>query len=133
MAELADHAVLLRRRNAPTLRLSRADHDEDRVAAIDVLARLLRHVVVRSPEAIGAVLDEALPWASFLPPGDHRRFVEELSRMLVASAAIESFASVAQLLREWRATATIHADPQLARRLKRPIVAAGPVVRRPRG
>lgn len=44
VAELAERNVLLRRRNAPTLRLSRADHYDDRSKAMEALARLLRNL-----------------------------------------------------------------------------------------
>ena len=44
-------------------------------------------------------------------------------------AQIEEGCPVAQLLQEWRATAEIHADPRLARRLRTAIAADGdPVV-----
>ena len=41
VAELAEHDVLLRRRNAPALRLSQADRDDDRSPAFEALSRLL--------------------------------------------------------------------------------------------
>jgi hypothetical protein len=133
VAAVADHDVLLRRRNAPALLLSRADRDEDRVEAFDALARLLRNLAVHRPEALGDAVSEALPWATFLPTGDQRAFVDELTRTLAASATLENFAPVAQLLREWRATAEVHADPKLARRLRKPVVAEGRAVPLPQG
>ena len=47
--------------------------------------------------------------------------------------ATTHFAPVGQLLREWRATAEIHADPRLARRLRADIAADGGVVPAPQG
>ena len=46
---------------------------------------------------------------------------------------LDNFAPLAQLVDEWRATAEIHADPKLARRLRRPIAPAGDLVARPAG
>jgi hypothetical protein len=42
----ADHDVVLRRRNAPALRLSEADRDEVRDEAFEAVARLLRNLLV---------------------------------------------------------------------------------------
>ena len=53
VAELAEHDVLLRRRNAPALWLTRADHHTDRREAFEATARLLRYL---RPTALG-------PWS----------------------------------------------------------------------
>lgn len=129
VAELVDHDVVLRRRNAPALRLSQADRDDDRSEAFEALARLLRNLAVHSPAANfeQAVL-EAFGWSTFLPKRDRRAFVEELTMTLVGAAQVENFAPVAQLVREWKATAEIYADPSLARRLRRPIAPDGDAV-----
>jgi len=66
-----------------------------------------------------------------LPKADRKLFVEELTRTLVDAAAVENYSPVALLLREWSATAEVHADPALARRLRGPIEAAGEPVTAP--
>lgn len=131
VAELSDHDVLLRRRNAPALRLSRADRDDDRFETFDALARLLRNLAVHSPAALDGAVDDVFAWVTFLPHADRRLFIEELTRTLVGAASIESYSPVAQLLREWTATAAIHADPTLARRLRKQIEADGKLVASP--
>lgn len=68
------------------------------------------------------------PWATLLPKRDRVTFVGELGRTLVAASALDSYAPVAQLLQEWRATAEIHADPRRARRLRTAIAADGDLV-----
>jgi hypothetical protein len=123
VAELAEHDVLLRRRNAPALRLSQADRDDDRSEAFEALSRLLRNLAVHNPLALDAAVDDAFAWVTFLPKSDRSLFVEDLTRTLIGAAAVENFSPVAQLLREWRATAEIHADPALARRLRKAISA----------
>lgn len=125
VAELEDHDVLLRRRNAPALRLSRAERDDDRSEAFEALARLLRNLAVHSPTALDEAVDDVFAWLTFLPRADRKLFTEELTRTLVGAAAVENYAPVAQLLREWKATAKIHADPKLARRLRKPVEAQG--------
>ena len=133
VAELDRRDVLLRRRNAPALRLSRADHHTDRWEAFEATARLLRNLAVHSPEALDAALTEAFAWVEFLPRRDRDLFAEELTRTLLAAASVDVYASVAQLVREWRATAEIHADPELARQLTEPLEAAGDTVAVPAG
>jgi hypothetical protein len=128
VAELADHDVLLRRRNAPSLRLSEADRDDERTEAFEALARLLRNMMVHSPSGLEQTVADVFPWATFLPKRDRVAFVDELTTTLMAVAGMDNFAPVGQLLREWKATAEIHADPKLARRLRRSIDADGDAV-----
>lgn len=128
VAELAEHDVLLRRRNAPALLLSRADRGNDRTEAFEVLSRLLRNLAMHSPEALNSAVDEAFAWLTFLPKVDRKLFVDELTLTLVGAAAVENYSPVAALLREWKATAEIHADPALARRLRTPVEADGELV-----
>jgi hypothetical protein len=125
VAELAEHDVLLRRRNAPAVRLSPADRDEDRTEAFGALAQLLRTLAVHSPRALDEAIDDVFAWVVFLPKPDRKLFVDELTRTLVGAGAIQNYSPVAQLLREWRSTAEIHADPKLARRLRKPLAADG--------
>lgn len=125
VSELDEHDVLLRRRNAPALRLTQADRDEARAEAFEALAKLLRNLAVNSPAALDEAVDDAFAWLTFLPKADRKLFVDELTRTLVGASAVENYSPVAQLLREWRATAEIHADPKLARRLRKPIEAEG--------
>ena len=133
VAELVDRDVLLRRRNAPTLRLSRADRDEDRSKTFEALARLLCNLATHSPVVLGAAVGDAFAWTLFLPRPDREVFVEELTRMLLGAAAVDNYSPVTQLVREWKATAEIHADPRLARRLSKPLEASGDTVPAPAG
>ena len=133
VAELAERDVLLRRRNAPALRLSRADHHADRREAFEATARLLRNLAVHSPEALNTALTEAFAWVEFLPGRARYRFAEELTRTLLAAASVDLYASVAQLVREWKATAEIYADPELARQLTEPLETTGETVAVPPG
>jgi hypothetical protein len=125
VAELDEHDVVLRRRNAPALRLSDASRDDARAEAYDTAARLLRNLLAHDRSGLAEALDEVFPWATLLPARDRAVFVDELGQTLVATSAIDNFAPLSQLLRDWRATAEIHADPALARRLRRPITASG--------
>jgi Family of unknown function (DUF6247) len=131
VAELDEHDVVLRRRNAPALRLSQAERDDDRAEAFEALVRLLRNLAVHSRPALEDSVREVFAWSQFLPTADRQEFVRDLTQTLVASSDFSNFAPVSQLLREWRATAEIHADPRLARRLRGGVDAAGAPVSQP--
>ena len=132
-SDVEEGDVLLRRRDEPDLRLSRADRDADRSAAFAALGRALRNLAVHSPKALEGALGDAFPWLEFLPQADRSAFVDEFSRVVVAAADLDNYAPLGQLVREWRATAEVHADPKLARRLKRPLQAVGERIERPAG
>lgn len=131
--DLAEGDVLLRRRDEPDLRLTLADRDTARASALISLGRTLRNLAIHSPNALANALTDAFPWLEFLPVKDRLVFVEEFSRAMVASTDLDIYAPLGQLVREWRATAEIHADPRLVRRLKRPLQAEGQPIALPAG
>lgn len=118
VAELADRDVLLRRQNAPSLRLSDADRKDERSEAFEALARLLRNMMMQNPSGFEQTITDVFPWLTFLPKRDRAAFVDELTATLMAVAGLNNFAPIGQLLCEWKATAEIPADPKLARRLR---------------
>lgn len=131
--DVEDGDVVLRRRDEPDLWLSRADREVERSAAFAALSRAFRNLAVHSPDALADALGEAFSWTQFLPAADQRLFVEEFSRVVTAAAELDNVAPLIQLLREWRATAEVHADPKLARRLRRKLEADGDAVAAPAG
>ena len=133
VADLAEHDVLLRRRNAPALRLIRADHHSDRTQTFESTARLLRNIAAHNPAALHEALLDSFAWAKFLPSDARDRFARELTETLLAAATVDVFLPVTQLVREWKATAEIHADPGLLGQLTRPVQATGDAVPRPPG
>lgn len=131
--DLGQGDVLLRRRDEPDLRLTRADREAERAAALAAFGRTLRNLAVHNRRALDEALADAFPWVEFLPPVDRRSFVDEFSRVAIAAADLDSYGPLSQLLREWRATAEVHADPALARRLRRPARSDGEAVEPPPG
>jgi hypothetical protein len=77
------------------------------------------------PIALGDALDDAFGWLEWLPAGERRQFAGEFARVIVAAAELDNYGPLSQLVREWRSTAKVHADPKLARRLRRRIEAGG--------
>src|SRR5438445_13491926 len=132
-SDVEDSDVLLRRRDEPALRLSRADREADRADAFTALTRALRNLAAHNPVALSEALGDAFAWLEFLPAKDRRAFVDEFARVVTAAADLDNYAPLTQLVREWRVTAEIHADPKLARRLRPAIAADGDRVARPLG
>jgi hypothetical protein len=126
--DLVDRDVVLRRRDAPALRLSLAARDDERAETYALVGRALRNLAAHHPEEVGqAILDE-FSWTTFLPEADRIVFVAELLRTVIATGEIDNFAAVSQLVHEWRATAEVHSDPKLAARLSTPVVGGGKLV-----
>ena len=84
-----------------------------------------RNLAVHSPAALSESLGDAFPWMDFLPAADRRLFVDEFTRVVIAAAALDNYEPLTQVVREWRATAEVHADPKLAKRLRKSIEEAG--------
>ena len=134
VAELDDGDVVLRRRSAPALHLCRADREDARAEAFSGITRLLRHLSLHHPAAVGTSLSEAYPWTEYLPNEERQQFMEEFARELAAAASIGDFKAVVQFLHEWKATAEVYADPELLRTLSGPIeITHGGRVPRPLG
>lgn len=123
--------VLLRRRDEADLRLTLAEREDERAVAFAGLGRTLRNLAVHEPKAMREALADAFPWMEFLPAKDRAAFAAEFVRVLAGAADLDSYAPLSQLLREWRATAEVHADPKLTARLRGPIRARGDSVPRP--
>lgn len=132
-SDLDEGDVLLRRRDEPDLRLSLAHREAERTEAFAAVGRTLRNLAVHNPAALADALADALPWLEFLPPADRRLFVDEFSRVVIAAAELDNYTPLNQLVREWRATAEVFADPTLAKRLRRAIDANGQPIDAPLG
>lgn len=82
------------------------------------VARALRNLLVHvGPQATAAALIDEFPWSDFLPEPDRAQFVTDFVRAFQASAEVGHWAQVSQTVREWKATAAVHADPGLVRQL----------------
>lgn len=119
--DLVDADVLLRRRDEPDVLLMSADRAEVRAESFDALARTIRILAEEHPKAIESALGEVFPWLEFLPTADREAFAEAFARTVVASSAIGDVVPVGRLVREWRATAAIWANAELASALQRPL------------
>lgn len=76
-------------------------------------------------DSAGDNAGDELSWVAVLPECDRRQFAEDMSRLLAEAAETDDFALVEQTLREWRVTSEVFADPELAERLSKPLIANG--------
>jgi hypothetical protein len=127
VVERLEHVdVVLHRRNAEDLRLSLRSRSDAVNESVRFLARVLGTALtddlVRQHLRVSA---EAIPWLGFLPEERRTEFLADFFRCAEAAAELGTMAPLAQLLREWQATAAIYADPQLAAELRRPLPGDG--------
>ena len=73
-------------------------------------------------EPVPDTVAEAFPPVHSLPAEDAREFAAELAESLRTTTSI---APHLQLITEWRHTAAVHADPELAARLARDLDQTG--------
>lgn len=129
---LAKGDVLLKRRDAEPLRLTRATGDDATRAALSTAARLLAPAAgAEVREKLDRDVEGRLPWTRFLPDEDRKHFVREFVREFEACADLGEFTSLGRLLIEWKNTASLHAEG-LAELLERPIAKVGRRVSRPK-
>ncbi len=118
--------VVLHRRNAEDLYLSLESRTEAVAESVRFLARMLGAAL--TDPAVRDRLQtsvESIPWLSFLPAQQRHEFIAEFFRTAEAAAELGVMTPLAQLLREWQATAAIYADPELAAELRRSLAAEG--------
>lgn len=129
--EIADQDIVLRRRDAPALRLSDESRIQQQDQAFQVLASLLRNLYKIDRAVIHMAFKETFPWMILLPRDDQDLFIEEFTQTVRAVNTIDRFGIVGQLVNQWAATAAIHADENLAKDLSVPKDAVGGVIARP--
>jgi hypothetical protein len=123
VAALADRGdVRVRRRDGASLLLVREDSATSAADGAVSAARALRTALAHLPAGDAVdVLVEEFPWVSLLPESDRLHFVLDFVRAVGASAELGKWSVLAQVLVEWKATASVYADPALLAELTRPL------------
>ena len=79
-------------------------------------------------DALAETVAREFPWLRLLSRPEIKEFIREFADAVVAAAELSRWDLVDRLVHAWKATAAIHADPDLAARLSTPIDADhGPV------
>jgi hypothetical protein len=120
------------RRDGEDLVLESAKHSEADAQGALTAARLISEML-RSDETAAPVLKvlpAVFPWIRFLPDPAVREFAAEFAETARAAAEMGNMAPVVPVIEAWRATAEIHADPELYKALIVPLDATdnGPVL-----
>ena len=112
VAALADRGdVRVRRRDGAALLLTREDRASLTAEGAVTAARALRNLLVYvEPETAATALIDEFPWADVLPEQDRVQFVTDFVRAFQASAEMGQWTPLARAVREWNATAAVHAD-----------------------
>lgn len=116
LAELEHRDVVLRRRDGDDLFLGLRAREESVRDALGILARLLVAAGVdpETRERVASSLVASLPWTTFLPVDERQEFFTALTATAAACVEVDTFEPLAHLIEGWRATAEIHANPELA-------------------
>lgn len=114
--EAAKRDVVLEARDRPDLFLAPLDREEAVRDSLGAAGRILSEALhdERLADRMAEVVQEALPWTSWLARGERAQFLEEFSTSIVACQETGYFEPLVRLLRSWSATAEIHHDPALA-------------------
>ena len=123
--------VILHRRGEADLRLSVAARADSQLSTLEFLGRVIAQSLRDDLVRRRITELQSLPWLTFMPEGERSLFWSELFECVEGAAQLGTLAPVARLLDEWRATAEVYADPELAARLRRALPGDGPVVSRP--
>jgi hypothetical protein len=120
LKQVDKHAVVLRRTGGkPAVRLSLESDASANDARLSMLAAAVAAVPKGSARAL--FVNRLFPWSRFLPEHDRSTFEDSLIETLQACASLGNFAKLDEMVGDWKATALVHADPELAADLKRPI------------
>lgn len=124
--EATERDIRIKRRDAADLMLSEWDREESIRESLGLFSTLLRTAIRHWPERRGhdsgllasVISDDQTNWMAFLAPAAQIVFVTELLDTALQCVSLGHFEPLDQVLREWRATAAIAADPNLRDRLK---------------
>ncbi len=110
--------VLLERRDGDDLLLVDAGRERDTRAALATLAAVISALPDEALHTAAEPVAALAPWSSPLPPHERVVMLREIAQTARAGSDLDDLAPLGQLLREWRSTAEVHANPALLRRLQ---------------
>jgi hypothetical protein len=126
--------VVLSRRGKAPIRISLETRNTSDLTGLGLAADVLAAALAAVPEVparLSVILAQRFPWSRFLPEPERERFAREFVETMQACVAIGKSARLDELVRSWKSTAEIYADPVLAADLKRPLPGTGRKVARP--
>jgi hypothetical protein len=131
LPSLEEGDVVLERRDDESLVVTRHDRYEARLFGMGVAARVLVHLVNEDPERATRLIADEMPWLTWLPDDERATCVQQLLTNLAAGADTGTLEPFARAVTEWRDTAEVWADPELANRFRTGFPGDGPELRHP--
>ncbi|MGH3680510.1 MAG: hypothetical protein ACRDT2_09710 [Natronosporangium sp.] len=122
IAEIVDRdgEARIERRGHEQLVLLEARRYDTAVEHLETLTRLVRSLLLT--RSIEVAVKETFPWTGALPSDGREEFFAEFVETFEVCKDLDVWVPLERLLVEWRATATIHADPELREALRRPMI-----------
>jgi hypothetical protein len=129
LEESRDRRLRLVRRDGEDLILESARRAEADEEALTIATRIIFELLNTDEAVLTRVFPVVFPWIRFLPPDDAHAFITEFTETARACAELGSVMPLSAAVAAWRATAQVHADPELLRALTTPLDEAdyGPV------
>jgi hypothetical protein len=125
--------VILERRDDVNLVLTNETRDHARAVGMETSGGILARLAQNQPRVLVELLAEQLPWLRWLPDDERPQAIDEIIGELLAGASTGNLEPFGFALNEWRETATIWSNPELARRLHGPFPGDGPEILAPSG
>ncbi len=120
--EREGEARLERRGEGPAFVLMTASRHAATSSGVRIAGRLLRNAIAHSSKLgdLDSLLVDSFPWLRFIPEKYRHEFATEFLVTYEACSDLEVWTPLQRLMREWKATAAIYADPELAAKLNGP-------------
>lgn len=120
IAEIVDRdgEARIERRGHEQLVLIEARRYDSAIEHLETLTRLVRSLLLT--RAIEVAVKETFPWTGALPVDGREEFFAEFVDTFRTCKDLDVWVPLDQMLIEWKATATIYADPELAAALRGP-------------
>lgn len=124
--------IVVARRGRSPIRITTEERSRAASSGLDIATRVLAELGHQAQEQLAKSLGHQFPWVRFLPDDAKVEFALAFADTASACASLGISAPLAELVGDWKRTAAIYADPDLANELRRPLAGTRKLVRRPR-
>lgn len=122
IAEIVDRdgEARIERRGHGQLMLIEAQRYDTAIEHLETLTQLVRSMLLT--RSVEIAVKETFPWTGALPADGREEFFAEFVETFRMCKNLDVWVPLEQMLIEWKATATIYADPEVLTALRRPLV-----------
>lgn len=125
ITEVEQHDVVLHRRDGEDLFLTEKRREEGMRGVFQLLASLVHSFLVEASvesghrgDRVKAVLNQSAPWALMMPREQQEDFLQEIAQSARACDGLGTFEPLSRLIDGWKATAWVHAHPEVLAQLQ---------------